>query len=72
MHCDNFQNKLFDFLEGMLSEDEAEELREHLSSCSDCQHELSVLTTVLNFEKLLDDVEPPSFLASRVLAHIIH
>lgn len=72
MHCDNFQNKLFDFLEGMLSEDEAGEIKAHLASCADCRNELSVVTTVLNFEKLLDDVEPPSFLASRVLAHIIH
>lgn len=70
MSCHNIQNQLNDYIEQELSEEQSRQIEMHLNTCSECRAELSDLRTVLSLTRNLDEVEPPPFLAQRIMANV--
>jgi len=58
--CRDLVEKITDFLEDALSDDEVAKLREHLSSCDGCQAHLDQMrATVRLLESMRDRLAPP-------------
>lgn len=70
MPCHNFQEKMYDFLEGSLSVEEASEIKDHLQTCDLCSEELRKKETFLKIEKSLPEFDPPPFMTKRIMANI--
>ena len=70
MSCHNIQEKLNDYIEQELSEEQSRQIEMHLNTCPECRAELSELKTVLSLTRNLDAVDPPPFLAKRIMANV--
>jgi hypothetical protein len=64
------QEKLLLYLDGNLPDKEVQQIREHLSSCSDCAEQNKVLASVWQSESRLEKVTPSPFLWTRLQASI--
>ena len=59
MECDNVQNKIVDYIENNMSENEATAMKTHMETCNKCQIELEEMQEFLG--KVTDDeLEQPS------------
>ena len=70
MSCHDIQEKLNDYIEQELSEEQSRQIEMHLNTCPECREELSDLKVVLSLTRNLDEVEPPPFLAKRIMANV--
>jgi hypothetical protein len=64
------QEKLLLYLDGNLPDKEMQQIREHLSSCSDCAELNKGLASVWQSESRLEKVAPSPFLWTRLQAQI--
>ena len=48
MNCEQCQEKLFEYVEGSLSEEQKQSIREHLDSCQQCSQEASETVSLHN------------------------
>ncbi len=48
MNCEQCQEKLFEYVEGLLSEEQKQSIREHLDSCQQCSQEASETASLHN------------------------
>jgi len=71
MECNNIQERLSAYIEGILSAEERELIDEHLKSCQKCNESLSALRKTIAHLNNLEDIEPPSWLTQKVMARII-
>jgi len=58
-----------DYLEGALNQAQASSIALHLQSCSACTELLEGMTEVLSAAKVFPVYEPPSWLATRIIAN---
>ncbi len=60
-------SKIIDYVLGLLAENDRTEFEEHLQTCTVCQRELTIETTV---EKILSVELEPGYIESKVLARV--
>jgi hypothetical protein len=70
MECNKIQDKLSDYIDAELSEDERNLLEEHLRSCTECRQALEDLRITVGITQGLGEVEPPSWLAQKVMKRV--
>lgn len=68
--CRRHLERLSDHLDGTLPPAEAERLREHLDQCPACRQALEELRLTLDRIRAVEPVEPPPWLAERILARV--
>jgi hypothetical protein len=70
MKCKDFQQKLSDYIEGMIPSEERMIIEEHLKSCSKCNESLEDLRKTIDYVHSLEDIKPPAWLTQKVMAKI--
>jgi hypothetical protein len=70
MECNNIQERLSAYLEGVISPEEKILIDEHLKSCQRCNESLAELKRTIQYVQDLEDVEPPVWLTRNVMTRI--
>ena len=68
MDCREIQKSLSSYLDGLLSPEEKKLVEGHLPSCVQCSATLAELKKTKDLLRNLDDVEPPPWLAAKIMA----
>jgi anti-sigma factor RsiW len=71
MNHEEIRKSLSAYCSGDLPPAERAWVEEHLSSCRSCRAELAELKTTLQAIRTLRPVEPPTWLTSRIMSHIV-
>lgn len=70
MTCKEMETRLAGLIDGALDEGERERVEAHLKSCESCRRALAELEASDALVKRLDEVEPPPWLKTRVMARV--
>jgi hypothetical protein len=70
MECRDVQDKLNLYVEDLLSPREKRIVREHIFTCPTCSKALQELEKAISLLNDLDRIEPPPWLATKIMAHI--
>jgi hypothetical protein len=70
MHHDDIRHKLSEYIDGSITPEEKREIDAHLETCSSCGDALKELQKTVAHIKSVDDVEPPAWLARKIMAHV--
>src|SRR4030043_1068432 len=70
MKCQDIQQMLSAYVEGIVPPEEKMLVDEHLTSCQKCNESLSDLRKTIDYVHSLEDVEPPAWLTQKVMAKI--
>lgn len=70
MECNNIQERLSAYIEGVISPEEKILIDEHLKSCQRCNESLAELKRTIEYVQDLEDIEPPVWLTQKVVARI--
>jgi hypothetical protein len=70
MKCQDIQQKLSAYAEGIVPHKEKILIEEHLKSCLKCNESLASLRKTIDYVHSLEDVEPPAWLTQKVMAKI--
>jgi hypothetical protein len=68
--CEQIQDLLPSFLEGVLSSDKKRLVREHLAMCQQCSAALEEQKRTVLLVQNLDEVEPPPWFAQKVMSKV--
>lgn len=64
------RKKLSEYIDGVLADEERVAIDAHLEGCENCRDALEELRTTVGHIKETEEVEPPPWLASRIMAHV--
>jgi hypothetical protein len=70
MEHDEIRLKLAAYLDNAVSDEEKEEIRRHLAMCGSCRGEIAELELTVRYLKTLPEVDPPSWLADKIMAKV--
>ncbi|MDH5768610.1 MAG: zf-HC2 domain-containing protein, partial [Nitrospirota bacterium] len=70
MECADIQKKLSAYIDDALSPEERMLIDEHLTSCQECKASLADMRKTLEYVQKLEDIEPPPWLAQKVMTKI--
>src|SRR4030043_1569520 len=70
MNCQDIQQKLSAYAEGIVPPEEKILIEEHLKSCPKCNESLASLRKTIDYVHSVEDVEPPAWLTQKVMAKI--
>lgn len=70
MTCREMEHRIAGLIDGSLAEGERERVEAHLQSCEDCRRALAELKASDALVKRLEEVEPPPWLKTRVMARV--
>lgn len=70
MNCREVCNKMFDYIEHQLSQQELKNFEEHMKDCKNCQDEYYKLEKLIVKLKNVKDIEPPNNLKYKILENI--
>lgn len=70
MTCNEMESRLAALIDGSLPDEETGRVEAHLRSCGDCRKTLAALRASDALVKGLEDVEPPPWLKTRVMARV--
>jgi len=70
MKCNDFQQKLSDYIEGIIPFEERMIIEEHLKSCSTCNESLADMKRTMGYVHDLEDIEPPAWLREKIMSRI--
>jgi hypothetical protein len=70
MECNDIQEKLSAYIEGIISPEEKMLVDEHLTSCQKCNESLSDLRKTVEYINNLEEIEPPSWLTQNIMTSI--
>jgi len=70
MECRNFQEKLSEYIDDILSSQEKVTMDEHLRSCEECATALADLKKTVESVKNLESLEPPAWMTQRIMARV--
>jgi hypothetical protein len=70
MECNNIEEKLSAYIEGLSSSEEKAMIEEHLKSCQACRTSLADLEKTVSYVKSLEDIEPPAWLSRKVMTRV--
>ena len=74
MRCESSTENLSAYLDGELDSQQAQRLREHLATCSECRRQAGALSQTATLVRAMPEVDPPADLrqrASRLMAATI-
>lgn len=66
MKCRNIKNMLSEYIDGMLGEEDASLIREHLDHCADCMEEYEALTRIVGYMSQMESLETPEYFLQKV------
>lgn len=67
MECRSIGEKLSAYIENHLSTEEKVQIKEHLETCRDCRVSLDDLKKTMEYTRGLEEMEPPPWLAQKVM-----
>ncbi len=70
MNCREICNKMFDYIEHQLSQQEIKDFEEHMKDCKNCQNEYYKLEKLTVKLKNIKDIQPPNNLKYKILENI--
>lgn len=70
MECNKIQEKLSEYIDGILTPDEKVFVEEHLKSCQRCRESLADLRKTIEHVKNLEEIEPPAWLTQKVMTRV--
>lgn len=70
MDCREVCEKIYDYIEHQLSQEELKDFEEHMKDCKHCQDEYYELEKVIVKLKNVKDIEPPKHLKDKILDNI--
>jgi hypothetical protein len=70
MECKDIHERLSAYIEKDVSAKQKAAIDKHLKQCTKCRQELADLKRTIGYVKQLDEVEPPRWLAQRVMARV--
>lgn len=70
MECRSIEEKLSAYLENQLSSEEKMQVAEHLMTCAKCSLSLNDLKKTVAYIQGLEEIEPPPWLAQKVMARV--
>ena len=70
MNCEHIQELLSMYIDEETTTEESNRIKEHLSSCEECQKEYEELKTVLSLFNTLEPIEPPEDLKRSIMAKV--
>jgi len=70
MECNDIQEKLSAYIEGIISSEEKLLIDEHLKACQQCNESLADLKKALEYVQKLEEMEPPPWLTQKVMARV--
>src|SRR4030042_2718062 len=70
MDCKSIQEKLSVYIEDIISSEEKAVIDEHLRSCQKCSGCLADLMKTLDYVKNIEEVEPPQWITTNVMAKV--
>jgi len=70
MNCEWVRNNLSAYMDGELNDDSKEMVESHLSVCSECRAELSLLSKAWTALNLWEDEQPPAYLKETILRSV--
>jgi anti-sigma factor RsiW len=70
MECKDIQKRLSAYIEKAVSSKQKALIDEHLKECKRCRQALASLKRTIKYVQQLDEVEPPAWLAQRVMARV--
>lgn len=68
--CNSIQERLSDYIDGMLAPEEQVQVEEHLKSCRDCTRSLEELKKTVSMTREMAECEPPPEFAEKVMARV--
>lgn len=70
MEHEEIRRKLAAYLDNAVCDEDKEEIRRHLGRCGSCRGEIADLELTVRFLKSLPEVEPPPWLAEKIMANV--
>lgn len=70
MSCHDIQSRLYDYIDQALSEGQRHRIEAHIKACFECRNALTDMKASLALTQDLDAVDPPHFLATRIMGEI--
>ena len=70
MECNDVQEKLSAYVEGIISHDEKMLIDEHLTLCQKCCESLADLKKTVEYINNLEDIEPPAWLTQKIMTRV--
>jgi hypothetical protein len=70
MECKDIQKRLSAYIEKTVSPQQKTAIGAHLKQCKRCRQELADLKKTVEYVQRLEEVEPPAWLAQRVMARV--
>src|SRR4030042_7083165 len=70
MECKDIQKRLSAYLEKAVSPQQKTAMDAHLKQCKRCRQDLADLKRTIEYVQKLEEVEPPAWLAQRVMARV--
>jgi hypothetical protein len=70
MECRNIREKLSDYVDNELSDEEKKLVDEHLNACQKCSHALEELRKIVALTHRMEEAEPPPWLEQKVMAEL--
>jgi hypothetical protein len=70
MNCDQVQERVSEYLEGLLDPGDYQAVQDHLSACARCLAEVEALSRTIRAVANLPPLDPPPGFSQKVMAHI--
>lgn len=70
MGCNDIQERLSAYIEGLTSTEEKAMIEEHLKSCKECKETFEDLEKTISYVKTLEDIEPPAWLSQKIMTRV--
>ena len=70
MECNDVQEKLSSYVEGIISHDERMLIDKHLTLCQKCCEFLADLKKTVEYINNLEDIEPPAWLTQKIMTRV--
>lgn len=70
MECSSIKERLSEYLEDAVSREEKVLIEEHLKSCARCSIDLADLKKTIEHIRGLEEVEPPAWIAQKIMAEL--
>lgn len=64
------RKKLSEYLDDAVADEERRAIETHLESCASCRDALAELRQTIGHIKRIEDVDPPPWMTSRIMAHV--
>jgi hypothetical protein len=70
MECNRIQEKLSEYIDGIISSEEKLLIEKHLKTCRKCKESFADMKKTIEYVRNLEDIEPPAWLTQKVMARI--